>query len=125
MAIALAQSEAAFGEGAAARSFKLRVTQLLRLGPRHEAIRARFGVRAAMLSSRNLDTAIAATDRWWRDERKAFQIACVLGSGSRLSLEILSELRLILRFMRFMHMETQFGAAVATLCDQPFVMAAE
>ena len=40
-------------------------------------------------------------ERWWRDERKAFQIASAFGRGTRLSLDVLSELRLMLRLMRF------------------------
>ncbi len=126
MAVALAKIEAAFGEAAAINAFKLRVRRLLQLGPQREAARARFGARAAMLSGRNLDAAIVAVERWWRDERKAFQIASALGFGTRLSLEILSELRLILRFMRCKRMGPAFGATVAALCDEaPFAAAAE
>ena len=126
MAVALAKIEAAFGEAAAIDAFKLRVKRCLRLRAEQEAVRARFGARAAMLSGRSLDAAIATVERWWRDERKAFQIACALGFGTRLSLEILSELRLILRFMRFKRMGAAFGAIVAALSDEaPFAAAAE
>ena len=125
MAVALAQIEAAFGEAAAIKAFKLRVARYLRLGPRHEAVRARFGARAAMLSNRNLDAAIAIVERWRRDERKAFQVASALGYGTRLSLEALSEMRLILRLMRCKRMETAFYTIVAALCDEPLAAAAE
>ncbi len=70
------------------------------LAPDHAAVRARFGARAALLAGCNLDAAIVRVERWWRDERKAFQIASVFGCGTRFSLDILSELRLILRLMR-------------------------
>lgn len=64
-------------------------------------------------------------ERWWRAERKAFQIASAFGRGSRLSLDVLSELRLILRLMRRKHMHAGFASIVAALSDEPNAMAAE
>jgi hypothetical protein len=125
MAAALAQIGAAFDETAAVNGFKLRVERLFRLGPQHATVRARFGPRAPLLAGRSPDAAIAAVERWWRDERKAFQIASALGYGNRLSLEVLRELRLILRIMRFKGMEAEFGAIVRALCDKPTALAAE
>ena len=63
-----------------------------------------------MLAGRSLDAAIVIVERWWRDERKAFQIASAFGRATRLSLEILRELRLILRLMRFKRMEAEYEA---------------
>ncbi|MFZ0423195.1 MAG: hypothetical protein WAL80_09995 [Xanthobacteraceae bacterium] len=122
---ALAQIGAAFGQAAAVNGFKLRVEQTLRRGPQHATVRARFGARAGMLNGRSLDAAVIMVERWWRDERKAFQIASVLGYGNRLSLETLRELRLILRVMRFRRMHAQFGAIAAALDDEPMPIAAE
>ena len=122
---ALQQIETAFGEASAVNGFKLRVERWLRLGPAHPAVRARFGRRAAMLAGRNLDAAIAAVERWWRTERKTFQIASALGYGNRLSLEVLSELRLMLRLMRYKNMRMAFGAIVAALGDEAMAEAAE
>jgi hypothetical protein len=123
--IALAQIGAAFDEASAINAFKLRVERWLRLGPQHPAVRARFGARGGMLIGRDLDTAIAFTERWWRNERKAFQIASAFGRGSRLTLDVLSELRLVLRLMRRKHMHAEFPAIVAALCGEPIAMAAE
>jgi hypothetical protein len=125
MDIALAQIGTAFDEAAALNDFKLKVERLIRLGPQHPAVRTRFGARAAMLSHRGLDAAIAAVERWWRDERKAFQVASALGYGNRLSLEALRELRLILRLLRLKGMMAEFGAIVATVCDDALPLAAE
>ncbi len=125
MAMALAQIGAAFDEAAAINAFKIRVERLIRLGPHHPAVRARFGARASMVFGRGLDAAIVVVERWWRDERKAFQIASALGCATRLSLEVLGELRLILRWMRIKKLETDYHAAVAALCDEPVVIAAE
>ncbi len=125
MTAALAQIGAAFDEAAIVNAFKIRVDRLIRLGPRHPAVRARFGARAALLSGRSLDAAIAAVERWWRDERKAFQIASVFGHATRLSLEILGELRLILRLMRFKRMEAEYEIILAALCGAPIATAAE
>jgi hypothetical protein len=125
MAVALAQIGAAFDEAATINAFKIKVERELRLGPHHAAMRARFGARAALLSGRSLDSAIAIVERWWRDERKAFQIASALGSATRLSLEVLSELRLILRLARFKRMEAQYAVILAALCEVSIATAAE
>ncbi len=125
MSVALAQIGAAFDEAAVINAFKIRIERLLRLGPHHAAIRARFGARAALLSGRSLEAAIAIVERWWRDERKAFQIASALGCATRLSLEVLSELRLILRLARFKRMEAQYAVILAALCEVSIATAAE
>ena len=57
MTIALAQIGAAFDAAAVVNAFKFRVEHLLRLGPQHPAVRARFGARAEMLAGRGLDAA--------------------------------------------------------------------
>jgi hypothetical protein len=123
--VAFAKIDAAFDHGAAINAFKIRVELLLRADTRHPALRARFGARAAMLSGRSLDAALATVDRWWRDERKAFQIASALGGGTRLSLDILCELRLILRLMRSKRMDAEYFAILAAWRGLPFAIAAE
>jgi hypothetical protein len=108
MAVALAHIGAAFDEAAAIHGFKLRVERFIALGPDHAAVQARYGARAAMLAGCDLDAAIARAERWWRNERKAYQIASVFGGRPRLSLEVLSELRLVLRLMRLKQMDAEF-----------------
>jgi hypothetical protein len=125
MDAALAQIGAAFDQAAAINGFKLRVEHLIRLGPQHAAVRARFGARAARLAGCSLAVAIFTVERWWRDERKAFQIASALGRGNRLSLDVLRELRLVLRLLRFGRMDAGFGAILGALGDEPSIMAAE
>jgi hypothetical protein len=125
MDIALAQIGTAFDEAAAFNDFKLRVERLIRLGPQHPAVHARFGGRAAQLCDAGLEPAIAKVERWWRDERKAFQIASAFGYGNRLSIEVLRELRLVLRWMRFKRMRVEFGAIAAAVRDDALAMAAE
>jgi hypothetical protein len=125
MAVALAQIGVAFDEAAIVNAFKIRVEHLLRLGPQHPAVRARFGARAEMLAGRGLDAAIVVAERWWRDERRAFQIASVFGCAPRLSLEVLGELRLILRWMRFKRMRAQYSAIIEALGEVPAARAAE
>lgn len=125
MAAALAQIGTAFDEAAVVNSFKIRVDRLIRLGPDHPAVRARFEARAGMLFGRDLDVANILVERWWRDERKAFQIASAFGCATRLSLEVLRELRLVLRLMRFKRLEAEYEAILAALRDAPMAMAAE
>jgi hypothetical protein len=125
MAAALAQIAAAFDEAAVINGFKMRVDRLITLGPDHPVVRARFGARAAMLHGRDLDAAIVTVERWWRNEHAAFAIACAFGRGSRLSLDVLSELRLVLRLVRFKKMEAAYEAAFGALDELPARIAAE
>lgn len=125
MAAALAQIGAAFDEAAIVNGFKIRVERLIRLGPDHPAVRARFEARAAMLRGRDLDAAIVAVECWWRDALRAFAIASAFGRGSRLPLEVLSELRLLLRWLRFKRLHADYAAALAAFCDAPILIAAE
>jgi len=125
MDVAVAQIGAAFDYASAVNGFKLRVERFLYLGPHDSAVRARFGARAQLLSGHSLDAATALTERWWRDERKAFQIASALGRGNRLSLEVLAELRLMLRIARFKRMRAEFSSIIAELRDRPAAVAAE
>jgi hypothetical protein len=123
--VALSEIGTAFDQAAAVNDFKIRVERLIRRGPRHPALRARFGARAAMLHGRSLDAATATVERRWRDERKAFQIASALGGGSRLSLEVVRELRLVLRWMRFKRMAAEYADALSALGNPPTAIAAE
>ena len=125
MAAALAGIEAAFDEAAAVNALKLRVERQLLRGPFHPAVRARYAGRAELLQGKSLDAAIALAERWWRDERRAFLIASALGRGVRLPIDVLQELRLILRLMRRKRLQAQFPTIVAALCDEPTAMAAE
>ena len=123
--VALSEIGAAFDEIAVINGFKIRVERLIRRGPRHPALRARFGARAARLHGRDLDAAIATVERWWRDERKAFQIASALGGGTRLSLEVLRDMRLVLRFARLKRMGAEFDLILAILSNDAISLAAE
>jgi hypothetical protein len=125
MDVALAQIEATFDHAAIINALKLRAERTLRLGPQHPAVRARFSARAHLLPGRSLDQAIMLVERAWRDERKAFQIAAAFGRGSRLSLDVLAELRLILRLLRAKRMQAEFPAIVAALRDDNLQLAAE
>jgi len=125
MDAALARIGAVFDGSAAIFDLKMRVERILCRGLQHPAVRARFAARAAMLSGLSLDAAIARVERWWRDERKAFQIASALGYGNRLALEALRELRLILRLLRYRRLHAAFDATVAALSDDKFPIAAE
>ncbi len=123
--VCLARIGAAFDEAAAANAFKMRVERLMRLGPDHPALQARFGARAALLADSDLAGALATVERWWREERKALQLARAFGHGSALSLDVLRELRLILRLMRWKRMDAEFGAVAAKLRGDALAMAAE
>ena len=89
-------------------------------------MRARFAARAGLLPGRSLDAAVVTIERWRRDEQRAFAIASAFGRGSRLPLQVLDELRLLLRWLRFKRMHAVYAAALAALCgDAPALEAAE
>jgi hypothetical protein len=123
--IACAKIDAAFSRVSAINTFKIRVELLLQADRQHPALRARFGARAEMLAGRSLDASVIAVERWWRDEQKAFAIASAFGGGTRLSLDVLRELRLILRWMRFKRMELEFSQTVLELSRRRVDIAAE
>jgi hypothetical protein len=122
---AVASITAAFGRAAEINAFKLKVAHWLRLGPQHPAVRARFRARAAALPQWDLDAAVREIECWWREERKTFALASALGYGSRLPLETLRELRLILRLLRRKRMAAEFGAIAAAVCEDKIALAAE
>jgi hypothetical protein len=100
MEAAMAQIDATFGEAAIVNSLKMRVERFIGMGTGHPAVHARFGARAAMLRHYNIDQAILVVERWYADERRAVAIASAFGGGSTLSLNVLAEIRLILRLIR-------------------------
>ena len=87
--------------------FKRRIRTILR-EPDHPAVAARSGARAHWLRRCPLATAVTCVDQEWRIERQAFQVASAFGRGSRLSVEVLAELRFILRWLRFRRMDAEF-----------------
>jgi len=122
---AVADIQSAFSRTAEIAAFKRRVDRWFRLGPQHPAVRARFGARAVALPQWRLDAAIRDVEHWWREERKTFMLASALGYGTRLPLETLRELRLILRLIRRKRLAAEFSAITAAVCEREIAMAAE
>ena len=116
MAATEARIEAQFGEAAVINTFKLRVERIILFGPEHAGVRARYGARAASLRGASLSTAIHIVDNLLVFERQAFQLASALGCGTRLSVEVLKELRLILRWLRFTGRAPWFPSIVNDVC---------
>jgi hypothetical protein len=119
---AVAEIHSAFSRAAEIDAFKLRVKRWLWLGPQHPAARARFRARAVALPQWRLDAAIREVERWWREERKAFALASALGYGSRLPLETLREVRLILRLLRRKGIAAESEAIAEAVCDDADVL---
>jgi hypothetical protein len=119
LAAALAAIEAAFDQAAVVNDLKIAVERHIRRGPEHAAVRARFAARAALLRGGNLEAAIATIERGRRDEQRAFAIASAFGRGSRLPLQVLDELRLLLRWLRFKRLHAQYATILAALRDAP------
>ena len=126
LAAALAAIEAAFDRAAVVNDLKIAVDRHIHRGPEHPAVRARFQAPAALLRGHSLDAAIATIERWQRDEQRAFAIASAFGRGSRLSLQVLDELHLLLRWLRFKRLHAAYANARAELCgNAPMLEAAE
>lgn len=126
LAAALAAIEAAFSQAAVVNDLKIAVERHIRRGPGHAAVRARLAARAALLHGRGLDAAIVTVERWRRDEQRAFAIASAFGRGSCLPLQVLDELRLLLRWLRFKRLHADYATALTVLCgNAPALEAAE
>jgi hypothetical protein len=124
LAAALAALEAAFDRAAAVNDLKIAVERHIRRGAEHPAVRARFVARAALLRTCDLDAAIVTIERWRRDEQRAFALASAFGRGSRLSLQVLDELRLLLRWLRFKRLHAAYANACAELCGNAAMLEA-
>jgi hypothetical protein len=103
MDAALAQIGATFCKAEAINAFKMRVEIALQRGAEHPDVRARYGARAYQLRRDTIDGALNTLDYWLRIEKRKFECATRLGRGNRLSLDVLAEARLILRFVRRYH----------------------
>jgi hypothetical protein len=118
MARAFAAIDRAFSGSAEIQSFKRRIRYMIELGTGHHAVRARYGARTNMLRGRDLDAAIILVNRWHAQERKAFQIASAFGRGDRLSIEVLRELRVILRLLRASKYRDRYVGILAFVLDE-------
>jgi len=107
--------EAAFDATAAHIDFKARVAARLAMGAADPANKARFGARAERLRGKSLGAATATVERWYKTERKAFQIASLFRRPARLPLTITAELRVMLRLLRRCGMDEQFPALIELL----------
>ena len=135
LASALAAINQAFGPGSDTRALKCHCRRVLRF-PDHPRWKARYGRRAAHVAeaiicwraSNDLATrcagipprsapclhiAINIIERQYRDEKRAVQIAAALGRGNGLSVAVLRELRLLLRFLRAAGMAREFPKLLA------------
>jgi hypothetical protein len=94
----------------------------LELGAEDVRVRIRYGARAQAIATRALDLggAIIACDRAHRRERAAAESAATLWAirRPRLDLMILSELRLLLRFLR-RHAPHRFGEILGAIARHP------
>lgn len=108
-----AEVDAQFGMAAKINSFKLRVERLMLFGPEHAAIRARFGIRASMLRGCNLGAAIIIVKMWQDQERSRAR-----SSEQSMSLDILNELALILRFIKSRALDVQFETYRSEVADE-------
>jgi hypothetical protein len=116
MEAAKAMIETAFDRTAMHVDFKSKIAEVLAKGVAHPANKLRYRARARMLRGESLEGAITAVGRWHRAECQAFQIASIMGRPPALSLIILTELRLILRFFRRKGMGDQFPQLIEALC---------
>jgi hypothetical protein len=99
--LACAMIVKAFDTSAEIAMFKRRVADFIQLGTGHYAVRARYGRRAKMLRGYSLPGAIYITEQWYRQEQRDCRWAHLYGiPHTRLSLQVLRELRLILRYLR-------------------------
>ena len=103
----------AFGEGAQIDGFKRRVRRAMRAGPCTPWVKARFSGRAMALQRLSLTNAIVAVEMAWMLEKRA----CANSCRPRLALMVLSEMRLMLRWLRFEGRGHEFPRKVKEVLD--------
>ena len=105
-------------------ALKLTVEWAIKRGTGDPLVRARYRNRAKDLHLCNIDKSIVRVERWFREERKAQQAAMALGRGTRLSLEVLAELRLLLRMIRRSSFREHYPAIVQLVVGEANPVAA-
>lgn len=105
---ALAQIDATFGPAWDANFLKRSVDDVIRMGADHPEVRARYAGRAIASGARTLAEAIDAVELWRAAEMRR-------PKPSRLSLQVLAELRLILRLMRWRALAWAYPLVVSAL----------
>ena len=108
---ATAHIRATFSQAAVINRSKLNVERVLRRPMGNNASVARYGRLVALLQNLTLDSAIARLDELYRQERRTQGAARALGCGSN-ALEVLGELRLMLRLARVKITDRQFRQMV-------------
>jgi hypothetical protein len=92
---AVAAIRATFDRHHEINALKLAVEWAIRRGTGDPLVRARYGKRAERLHFSNIDKAITRVERWYSVERRTWAFG-----RTRLSYEVLREVRLILRLIR-------------------------
>jgi len=120
MDAAKAQIDAAFSQASVHNSLKLRVASVIKRGPSDAQVQARYGTRARALYDHRLFDVVAATKRialWRSDAKLTFDLAQRVGTlQPRLSLMVLTELHLLVRWMR-RYRAKQFPIALEAILD--------
>ena len=102
-----ASMHAGFDRSCEINSLKLSILHAIKLGTGHPLIRARYGERARMLKELPIDTAIWVVDKWYWIER----------GKSALSLNVLREMRVMLRMLRRSSLRDHLPAILSLVCD--------
>jgi hypothetical protein len=109
---ALAQVRATFAAVATQHNRGARVAIVIARGARHSETKARYGARARALMHLGVQTAadaVVIVRGWLRDAKATAPLAARLGNNhTRLSMQVLEELLLILRWIQRYHAK-QFG----------------
>jgi hypothetical protein len=104
-------------------AFKQRVRRFARRGAADPANWARYGARVRLLRNATLEQAAILTDGWYRRERDALRNKYAIGGATRLSVEVLKELRLMVRFARAKRLDLQ--PVIADVLGEDRMQAAE
>lgn len=88
------------GSAARGRIAKEHLRLAMRLGTGHLWVRSRYGARARMVRNHTIDAAIFLVEHHLREEKRTFEILRVFGKEVALSLQVLTEVLIILRMLR-------------------------
>ena len=115
-----------FGQAAVVNDLKIAVERHIRRGPDHLAVRARFAARAGLLTAAASTRPSSRSSAGGGTSSAPLRSRAPSAAAARLPLQVLDELRLLLRWLRFKRLHADYATARAALSgDAPALEAAD
>lgn len=108
------------GSASRGRLAKAHIRMAMRLGTGHLWVRARYSRRAVLLKGLTVDDAVTLLDRALHEEKRTFEILRVFGKEVALSLQVLTEVMLVVRLLRRSKFRNHLPGVIAFVLGSQF-----